>query len=504
MKTLIFLSLLVWLSGCAWGAYSNKKSDESIKPISRASFNIEQDRGDDLALVILSLSGGGSRAAILAAKVMLKLQQVYKDIDLLQEVDVISSVSGGSLTAAYYCLSMNPDDFRIVRVFSEPSFENLSKELKDLKTIGELDYDTSKKLLKFKGKMSEKQRTDLSNCFPNDLRSQKKVYLLYQLSQKKVKSRRRWDEKRVEKVIKKNYTARWVGNWFWPHNILLYWTTAYNRSNIMARTFADNLYDVGYDWDNIITPWRYGDDLDFKDLNQERPYLVINSTDNTEPLDSQSSENIFTFTSENFFEELKSDINEYPIAHAVVASAAFPAVFNYVTIKNYNEGDKKEYRHVFDGGCADNLGLTSARKIIEINRNKFKKFVVILVDAYTKPKGTDRTLPDPRSSFIIDRLVDTNFLDAFNSLLSANREEKVNGLKDWLEEEFPDTSAFFHIKFDSLEDEHQNLKRKLDKIGTNFAISDEDVKIIDQAVDILVQKENKDLEKIHNLLILTK
>ena len=46
----------------------------------------------------LTLSGGGSRSAILATQVIIEL----KHKEILQRVDFISSVSGGSLPAAYY------------------------------------------------------------------------------------------------------------------------------------------------------------------------------------------------------------------------------------------------------------------------------------------------------------------------------------------------------------------------------------------------------------------
>lgn len=52
----------------------------------------------------ISLSGGGSRAAAFSASVMQELD----NIGLLQQTSVISSVSGGSLTSAYYVL--NPSD----------------------------------------------------------------------------------------------------------------------------------------------------------------------------------------------------------------------------------------------------------------------------------------------------------------------------------------------------------------------------------------------------------
>jgi predicted acylesterase/phospholipase RssA len=54
----------------------------------------------DGCFVGLALSGGGSRSANFSAACMFQLQRV----GLLQHVDYISSVSGGSLTGAYYCL----------------------------------------------------------------------------------------------------------------------------------------------------------------------------------------------------------------------------------------------------------------------------------------------------------------------------------------------------------------------------------------------------------------
>jgi predicted acylesterase/phospholipase RssA len=63
----------------------------------------------DQLFVCLSFSGGGTRAAALAYGVMAELKRTEvtwngKKIRLLDEVDCISSVSGGSFTAAYYGL----------------------------------------------------------------------------------------------------------------------------------------------------------------------------------------------------------------------------------------------------------------------------------------------------------------------------------------------------------------------------------------------------------------
>jgi hypothetical protein len=293
----------------------------------------------------------------------------------------------------------------------------------------------------------------------------------------------------------------------------------------MARTFSDNLFDVGYDWDNFFTPWRYGDDLKFKDINAERPYLIINATDataraesvaghisirnengNEKELEPSTFGRIFTFTTETFYEQLNSDINEYPIGYAVMASSAFPAVFNYVTMRNYtNEGSEKNYVHVFDGGNTDNLGITSVKNILERyekeNKRKIQKVVIILVDAYTKPIGIDREKSDSRTSFFLERFVDLNIMDSFDSLLSANRRHKLMEFKNWFKEMYPNNSIFFHITFEALPDKEVKLKENLNKIPTNFSITDENARHIDHAIGILLNENNAELKRIKNLLI---
>lgn len=70
----------------------------------------------------LSLSGGGYRAAAYHLGTLKKLQEM----NILEKVDIISSISGGSITAAYYCL--NKDDY--------PSFEStLYKKLQQENVI---------------------------------------------------------------------------------------------------------------------------------------------------------------------------------------------------------------------------------------------------------------------------------------------------------------------------------------------------------------------------------
>lgn len=60
---------------------------------------VTQPFASDGYFVGLAISGGGSRSANFSAAVMFELQR----LGLLEKLDAISSVSGGSITAAYYC-----------------------------------------------------------------------------------------------------------------------------------------------------------------------------------------------------------------------------------------------------------------------------------------------------------------------------------------------------------------------------------------------------------------
>ncbi len=70
---------------------------------------LDQGGNSDGLFVILAFSGGGTRAAALSYGVLEALRDTRIELDgrtlsLLDEVDVISAISGGSFTAAYYAL----------------------------------------------------------------------------------------------------------------------------------------------------------------------------------------------------------------------------------------------------------------------------------------------------------------------------------------------------------------------------------------------------------------
>ena len=105
---------LLLLSGCAaYGIIDNAPLTESTAAESTRSYSImkfgREGRGSRDIEMTLAFSGGGTRAAALSYGVLEELRDTTVVIDgqprrLLDEVDIISSVSGGSFTSAYYGL----------------------------------------------------------------------------------------------------------------------------------------------------------------------------------------------------------------------------------------------------------------------------------------------------------------------------------------------------------------------------------------------------------------
>ena len=96
------------LGACAH--YPVNERLESLAPEEGYRFaNLDASDEADSLFVILTFSGGGTRAAAFSYGVMERLADETITVNgkskrLLDEVDVISSVSGGSFTAAYYGL----------------------------------------------------------------------------------------------------------------------------------------------------------------------------------------------------------------------------------------------------------------------------------------------------------------------------------------------------------------------------------------------------------------
>ena len=98
-----------WLVGCA--SFQHPANQPIKKTDDATGYRMTHARSGHLgdSLILLSFSGGGTRAAALSYGVLRELRDTLIEVQgqprrLLDEVDSISSVSGGSFTAAYYGL----------------------------------------------------------------------------------------------------------------------------------------------------------------------------------------------------------------------------------------------------------------------------------------------------------------------------------------------------------------------------------------------------------------
>ena len=102
--------MLVILGGCAnYGDPKNLEIEDALAADRYSIADWEEGRSSSDLSLLLTFSGGGTRAAALSYGVMQELRDTDIEIDgrstrMLDEVDHISSVSGGSFTAAYYGL----------------------------------------------------------------------------------------------------------------------------------------------------------------------------------------------------------------------------------------------------------------------------------------------------------------------------------------------------------------------------------------------------------------
>lgn len=114
VKLLVVTFFSCFISACT--SYGVIENTEKLS-VNELSLNTQRERArinENEATIILAFSGGGSRAAALSFGVLQALEsiKVSNDKTLLDEIDIISAVSGGSITAAYYGLNGK-------RIFSE-------------------------------------------------------------------------------------------------------------------------------------------------------------------------------------------------------------------------------------------------------------------------------------------------------------------------------------------------------------------------------------------------
>ncbi|MCU0582846.1 MAG: patatin-like phospholipase family protein [Syntrophales bacterium] len=280
-----------------------------------------------------------------------------------------------------------------------------------------------------------------------------------------------WTESVVYPLLQQNFIDRWRINCWRPENIIRY-ATYFDRTDVMAETFAETLFGGTRDRENSFL---------MRDLNPRRPYVILNATNNT---DSAAVPEIFSFTAEGF-ETLRSRLDLFPVAYGVAGSAAFPGAFHYVTLRNFAT-PAEQYIHLMDGGVQDNLGIESLwRILLRDNGDRYRDVPVLVILADARPATKAKSAADPDPRHFLDYFVDfSNVKDTYSLLMVENQRLRAREFEKYVKGRT--RAMFLHLRFDRLKDAHPELFARVSSIPTNFKICDEQAESLKQAAAILV------------------
>ncbi len=413
---LFIYALLFILSGCSsYGTVHNQKQtghEPTITPNFSITSKLKSRPRGEITLAI-AFSGGGTRAAALAYGVLKELEHTtlihkQKNYRLIDEIDIISAVSGGSFIAAYYGLH------------GKKTFKNFKKAM-------------------------------------------------------------------LQQNIEDNIITSILSPFSW------FLTTG--RTEIAIQIYNNTLFKHAT----------------FKDLNTPNsPLILINASDLGNGVR-------FSFVQE-YFDLICSNINDYPIARAVAASAAVPVAFNPVVVQNFqpceNHAQQKlqqamkhaqqnddlkqavkgltdyidtqyPYLHLVDGGITDNLGLRAIYEAVElsggaqhfakrIGKPPAKWLAVISVDASTQAAPEFRLSNKvPSITESIEAMTDIQIHRYNVSTLSLFSE----ALKKWsIELSTPNhqvTPFFIKLNFNQLST--PELRTELNQIPTSLSLSEPEI-----------------------------
>ena len=292
-------------------------------------------------LVGLAISGGGSRAATFATGVLEALARIPVrtaggEQSVLEMVQYISSVSGGSLATGYFAARKPPRSEPMLsgRTLS-PAYEAFFKAYK---AAMQEDFERPalfRQLLLFRG-----------------LNPTQVAYSLAEV----------WDDRFLHQMT---FTDLYAREKTGDSPRVIVNGTSYNSGQRFAFT---TLPAVDFDYDFV--------GLLLDSLKQRGDNLTAEGVAIIEQ-NLQTAKNQFLPLT---FEQIGADQRDLPLSLGIVSSASFPPAVGPVT---YSVGGQRPYQHVGDGGLFDNLGTESLTTLFlkKIPRGSPKRGLIIVIDA---------------------------------------------------------------------------------------------------------------------------
>jgi predicted acylesterase/phospholipase RssA len=287
-----------------------------------------------------------------------------------------------------------------------------------------------------------------------------------------------------------------------PWNALWLGLSDWDRSDVLVDEFNEHLFKTN------------GKPLTYADLRKDRPRLLLNATD-------LETGRRFVFCPRSFA-ELGSDLGRYPLASAVMASAAVPVLLHPVTLRDYSTA-YRQYRHLVDGGVADNLGVRSLIEAYEMNEKHAqaqgrpspypKGVILIAIDARIYSSSTLSDAADPSlvqtvaaaarsaTSNMINRISMSTLTDAVSNFCDDQMTvaQLRQGLKELKERGYAQTRDAkgrpIHIVHLALSRTRQidnlpfdTFAHAVDSIGTDFNIKPRQAHHLYQAAKVLMSE----------------
>ena len=229
-------------------------------------------------------------------------------------------------------------------------------------------------------------------------------------------------------VAQQNFLNAFLFKMISPNNIVMTTLTDKDRTDLLAEVFRDKVMG--------------GKNITFGELGPRKamkPAVYFNATDTT------NGGERFVFTEDQFLRKLGSRLSDFPISTAMASSGAFPGIFNSVTLRKFSldpdirkseEGlvSQRQYVHLIDGGSSDNFGtdtlidLARQHHIARLNRKQpDSACMIMVVDSHVPSAAiSDAHQSDRRN--VLSMLIDLNFLDAIDALLSNRRNDTLHAL----------------------------------------------------------------------------
>jgi len=171
------------------------------------------------------------------------------------------------------------------------------------------------------------------------------------------------------------------------------------------------------------------------------------------------------------------DYNQVPLSLGLKASATFPVAVPATTLTSSYDPNN-EFIHLFDGGLSDNLGISTAVRLLDASKNK--KRVLIIIDAYNgNAEPFSKNEASPFAIQIYNRATSIS-LDTWRIRHKWISEHFLKGIS-----RYGEMVKVIYLAFEQADDDTRKL---VEEIGTNFNIKDKEQEALFKAANQSVNK----------------